>query len=180
MLSNHDAHQPIYFGHNMEMNYIDRRNDPQGLQYVSGGGRYVLSQEALKIIVTRGIRTQKPCWTPGGAEDAAVGRCMGRLGVSLGSSQDITGRELLHPFSLASHLFGGFPEWYTAYKKDHKQVHVFINTFITHRPICFQWKCPYYSQEVERCPLQNKTYWGDRFGKRVYVLVCCYTVHIPI
>ena len=130
MLSKHDAHQPIYFGHNMEINDIDRRNDPQGLQYVSGGGGYVLSREALKIIVTRGIRTKKPCWTPRGAEDAAVGRCMSRLGVPLGSSQDITGRELFHPFSLASHLFGGFPEWYTAYKKDHKQVHVIYDKHI--------------------------------------------------
>ena len=118
LLSQYSSEEPIYFGHTLELRTNDRSKelDADALMYMSGGAGYVMSREALRRLVVLGIDVKVPCWTSGGAEDVAVGRCMTDVGVITGDSTDVKGRETFHPFSLQSHLSNSYPEWYIKYK----------------------------------------------------------------
>lgn len=82
--------------------------------YFSGGGGYVISQEALRRY---GQRENKACAEDGGAEDVEFGRCMEKLGVKVGDSRDALGRSRFHCFNPQTHLRGGYPDWYLQYDK---------------------------------------------------------------
>ena len=116
LLSHHSNDEPIYFGHTLALRVHDGVDDDSTVTYMSGGGGYVMSNEALRRLVVLGIDGNIPCWTQGGAEDVAVGRCMADVGVVAGDSTDSQGIESFHPFSLQSHLSNSYPEWYINYK----------------------------------------------------------------
>ncbi len=114
LLSKYKPREPLYLGHHF------RKFTEQG--YMSGGAGYVLSREALKRVVTLGYHNTTLCRTWGGAEDAAVGRCLEKVGVRVANSLDAQNRQTFHPFNLASHLFGPLPQWYQNYSKHKVEV----------------------------------------------------------
>ncbi|XP_052796637.1 glycoprotein-N-acetylgalactosamine 3-beta-galactosyltransferase 1-like [Mya arenaria] len=97
---------PIYFGHHFKTLV------KQG--YFSGGAGYVLSKEALRRFGAHGTNASM-CRQDGGAEDAEFGKCMQNLGVKVGNSTDRFGRSRFHCFDPATHLMGGYPDWYYKY-----------------------------------------------------------------
>jgi len=115
MLSKYHQNDPIYFGQSLNLKK-DKKYESEISTYMSGGAGYVMSKEALRRLVVKGIEGDVPCWTLGGAEDLAVGRCMTLVGVAAGDSTDLNGIETFHPFNLQSHLSNSYPEWYIDYK----------------------------------------------------------------
>ena len=82
MLQPNNHTEPVYFGCKFKP-YVK-----QG--YMSGGAGYVLSKEALRRFVTKGLqdKTGITCRTDdGGAEDVEMGKCMEGLGVKAGDSR---------------------------------------------------------------------------------------------
>lgn len=113
MLEPHNATDPIYFGCKFKP-YVR-----QG--YMSGGAGYVLSKEALKRFVTKGVSDQTGVICrkdSGGAEDVEMGKCMENLQVNAGDSRDTLGRGRFFPFVPEHHLIPGHvPKdfWYWKY-----------------------------------------------------------------
>lgn len=108
MLSAYDPNFPIYFGSRF------KKFSKNG--YMSGGGGYVLSREAVKIFVEQSLPNDKKCKKQNtGAEDAEMGKCLNNVGVMAGDSRDSLGRGRFFPFTPATHLMGGVPKWYYDY-----------------------------------------------------------------
>lgn len=113
MLQPHNASQAVFFGCKFKP-YVK-----QG--YMSGGAGYVLSKEAVRRFVTRGIKDKNGvlCRSDGGgAEDVEMGKCMENLGVQAGDSRDSLGRGRFFPFVPEHHLISGhMPDdfWYKKY-----------------------------------------------------------------
>ncbi|XP_052796601.1 glycoprotein-N-acetylgalactosamine 3-beta-galactosyltransferase 1-like isoform X2 [Mya arenaria] len=105
-LSGQNKDSPIYFGHHFKTIV------KQG--YFSGGAGYVISKEALRRFGAKGKQASL-CRQDGGSEDAEFGKCMQNLGVKVGNSTDRFGRSRFHCFSPATHLMGGYPNWYYKY-----------------------------------------------------------------
>ncbi|PAA45971.1 hypothetical protein BOX15_Mlig007521g2 [Macrostomum lignano] len=98
MLRNSDPDSGLYAG---------RRFKPFVRQgYMSGGAGYVLSREAVKLFIERGLQSKSSKCSPqsGGAEDVQVGSCLESVGVKVFDSVDELGRERFHPFPPESHL----------------------------------------------------------------------------
>lgn len=108
MLSSYDPSFPIYFGSRF------KKFSKQG--YMSGGGGYVLSREALRLFVEEALPNPRKCkqdYT--GAEDAEMGKCLNNVGVMAGDTRDSLGRGRFFPFTPGTHLMGGVPDWYLDY-----------------------------------------------------------------
>ncbi|RUS73304.1 hypothetical protein EGW08_018933, partial [Elysia chlorotica] len=97
-LSNEDPKEPVYFGQRF------RPFVQQG--YASGGGGYVLSQEALRRFGSLGFKDSNLCANDKGAEDIEIGKCLQNLGVKLGSSLDAFGRTRFHCFTPERFIMG--------------------------------------------------------------------------
>lgn len=126
LLSHYNSTDPVYLGHHFKK-YTENG-------YMSGGGGYVLSKEAVIRLATSGQHDGGDTCRPrkGSAEDATIGKCLEKLDVKPASSVDIKGRESFHPFNLATHIFGQFPEWYKDYAKHNiKQVTTLLLCVIT-------------------------------------------------
>ena len=106
MLKTHNPEDPVYFGHHFKTIV------KQG--YFSGGGGYAVSRESLRRF---GGRKKGFCANDFGAEDVEFGRCMEKLGVKTGDSRDALGRSRFHCFNPATHIHGGYPDWYYQYDK---------------------------------------------------------------
>ncbi|XP_048760150.2 glycoprotein-N-acetylgalactosamine 3-beta-galactosyltransferase 1-like isoform X2 [Ostrea edulis] len=106
-LSHHSSKSLVFFGHKFKPII------KQG--YFSGGAGYVLSRASLDKFVTEGSINPFICRQDGGAEDAELGRCMMKLGISAGESLDTFGKETFHPFVPIAHLEGHHPEWFYKY-----------------------------------------------------------------
>jgi len=112
MLEPYNTSQPIYFGCKFKP-YVR-----QG--YMSGGAGYVLSKEAVRRFVKKGMhdRTGEICRTSdnAGDEDVEMGKCLENLGVEAGDSRDSTGRGRFFPFVPEDHLTpNAAPDWYHNY-----------------------------------------------------------------
>ncbi|CAH1774641.1 unnamed protein product [Owenia fusiformis] len=107
LLLSYKRTDPIYFGHKFKANV------KQG--YMSGGGGYVLSHEALRRLAEKGLQDPEHCRKDGGAEDVEMGKCMEYLGVAVGDSRDAMGRSRFHCFDISAHLEGRYPDWYHKY-----------------------------------------------------------------
>ncbi|XP_033761657.1 glycoprotein-N-acetylgalactosamine 3-beta-galactosyltransferase 1-B-like [Pecten maximus] len=106
LLEPYSPNDPVYFGHHFKTLV------KQG--YYSGGAGYVLSKEALRRLVVKGIPSGK-CTIEGFDEDVNVGKCMEYLGVRTTNSTDSHGRSRFHCLQPWSHLMGQYPEWYYRY-----------------------------------------------------------------
>ena len=75
------------------------------------------SRNMLIIVITcvSPGNDDKLCRQDGGAEDAELGKCMEKLGVKTANTTDKLGRSRFHCFDPATHLFGGYPDWYYKY-----------------------------------------------------------------
>ena len=110
MLSYYNKNTPIYFGCKFKK-YVN-----QG--YMSGGGGYVLSREAVKKFVEEAIPDPTKCkFQPTGAEDVEVGKCLQKVGVFAGDSRDNSGKGRFFPFNPVNHLIDNkhVPLWYWEY-----------------------------------------------------------------
>ncbi|XP_054157710.1 glycoprotein-N-acetylgalactosamine 3-beta-galactosyltransferase 1-like isoform X2 [Oppia nitens] len=113
-LSSHNSSNAIYFGCKFKP-YVK-----QG--YMSGGAGYVLSREALKRFVEKGMSPGHPkkCKESkeGGAEDVDMGQCLESLDVTAGDSRDSLGRGRFFPFVPEHHVIPGHVDksfWYWQY-----------------------------------------------------------------
>ncbi|XP_066959955.1 glycoprotein-N-acetylgalactosamine 3-beta-galactosyltransferase 1-like isoform X4 [Macrobrachium rosenbergii] len=108
MLAAYDPTFPIYFGSRF------KKFSKQG--YMSGGGGYVLSREAVRKFIEDALPNKLKCKEDDtGAEDAEMGKCLDNIGVLAGDSRDSLGRGRFFPFTPATHLMGGVPDWYLDY-----------------------------------------------------------------
>ncbi|XP_068140286.1 glycoprotein-N-acetylgalactosamine 3-beta-galactosyltransferase 1-like [Drosophila tropicalis] len=107
MLYPYSPQTPIYFGFKL------KRFIKQG--YMSGGAGYVLSREALRRLVEKGLSSYE-FYSPGIIEDVEIGRCMENLKVIAGDSRDITGRGRMFMFMPEHHLIKRDYEWYWSYQ----------------------------------------------------------------
>ncbi|XP_060086148.1 glycoprotein-N-acetylgalactosamine 3-beta-galactosyltransferase 1-like [Ylistrum balloti] len=106
LLEPYSPNEPVYFGQHFKSHV------KQG--YHSGGAGYVMSKEALRRLVVKGIPSGK-CWITGYDEDVHVGRCLEYVGVRIENSTDSLGRSRFHCFEPWVHLLGNYPEWYRKY-----------------------------------------------------------------
>ncbi|XP_065564185.1 glycoprotein-N-acetylgalactosamine 3-beta-galactosyltransferase 1-like, partial [Artemia franciscana] len=92
MLSNYSPSKPTYFGCKYKL-------PGSGQVFMSGGGGYILSQEALRLFVEEGYNNKEKCsQNPRGFEDVEMGRCLENVGVKAGDSRDEFGRERFSAF----------------------------------------------------------------------------------
>ncbi|KAK6186502.1 hypothetical protein SNE40_008531 [Patella caerulea] len=110
-VSNYSSSDPIYFGHNFYKYF------KQG--YMSGGAGYVLSKEALRVFVTKGVAKTKPvCHIQDVRnEDILMGACMEKLAVKAIDTVDEYQRERFLPLDLIEYTVTGFPFWLPDYSK---------------------------------------------------------------
>ncbi|XP_053652943.2 LOW QUALITY PROTEIN: glycoprotein-N-acetylgalactosamine 3-beta-galactosyltransferase 1-like [Cherax quadricarinatus] len=121
-LRNLDPGEPIYYGVKF------RKHVKQG--YMSGGGGYVLSREAVRRFVTEALKLQdqSKCAsnTSRGAEDLQLGVCLESVGVAAGDSLDDDGKSRFFSHSPLA-LFYKLPlvnklHWYWRYIWHHHGV----------------------------------------------------------
>ncbi|GAB6030692.1 hypothetical protein CHUAL_007545 [Chamberlinius hualienensis] len=114
LLLDKDPASPVYYGCNFKVIV-----KPDG--YMSGGAGYVLSKEALKRFVEKGLPNKDFCRQDNdGAEDVEMGRCLTSVGVEAGDSRDNEEQMRFFPFVPSSHavpasIDQGF--WYWQYIK---------------------------------------------------------------
>lgn len=95
-----NSSEPIYYGCRFKP-YVK-----QG--YMSGGAGYVLSKEAVRRFVERGIQNPENCrQNSQGAEDVEMGKCLEKVGVAAGDTRDALGRGRFFPLVPESHLIPG-------------------------------------------------------------------------
>ena len=117
-LKTKNSSQPVTFGFDFRT-IVDRG-------YHSGGAGYVLSNEALQRIGLKLKENIEYC-PNSGTEDVDIAKCLRKLGVYPDKSIDEKGRERFHPFDVATHLLGGFPDWYFQYASNIVQkVYIFM------------------------------------------------------
>ena len=98
---------PVTFGYDFKVN-VEKG-------YHSGGGGYLLSNEAMNRLVSNWRSYNK---APGYYEDIAIAQILRTLGVYPESSIDHKGRERFHPLALWSHYLGLLPDWMFSYAKN--------------------------------------------------------------
>ncbi|KAK6185047.1 hypothetical protein SNE40_007369 [Patella caerulea] len=114
LLSQYNSSKPIYLGHHF------KHYSQNG--YMSGGGSYVLSREALRLLVENGYNVPGRCRQKGGAEDIETGRCLTKAGALVHSSVDNRDRESFHPMNIYGYIIGPLPKWIVNYDRNQAKV----------------------------------------------------------
>ncbi|XP_055346880.1 glycoprotein-N-acetylgalactosamine 3-beta-galactosyltransferase 1-like [Paramacrobiotus metropolitanus] len=112
LLSNYSPSTPIYFGSHFQK-YI-----PEG--YMSGGAGYVLSREAVKNLIEKGLNKGICRKDNKGNEDVELGKCLAKVGVKTGDSRDNLGQGRFFPMQPTFHLKPGHMNntiWYGRFLK---------------------------------------------------------------
>lgn len=99
MLQPKSPNDPVVYG----CNFIYKNN----VTYMSGGAGYVLSQEAVRRLVEKGLRSARCNEKQTGAEDYEMGVCLAYSGVTAGDSRDSWGRHRFLPLSLEHLMIPG-------------------------------------------------------------------------
>ncbi|RWS22150.1 glycoprotein-N-acetylgalactosamine 3-beta-galactosyltransferase 1-like protein, partial [Leptotrombidium deliense] len=101
-LMSQNSSEPIYYG--CKFKPVVKQG------FMSGGAGYVLSKEALRLFVEKGMSADHPkdCAEEHKqvAEDVAMGLCMQSLSVKAGDSRDALGRGRFFPYSFEQHIVG--------------------------------------------------------------------------
>jgi glycoprotein-N-acetylgalactosamine 3-beta-galactosyltransferase len=105
-LKTKNASKPVTFGFDFKV--IVNRG------YHSGGGGYVLSNEALNRLQSKLFENYSYCPNTG-VEDVDVAKCLRNLGVYPDKSIDEEGRERFHSLSIETHIKGNYPGWLYEY-----------------------------------------------------------------
>lgn len=105
-LADKNSSQPVTYGYDFKM-FVEGG-------YHSGGGSYLLSNEALTRIGRQVSQNFSFCNNTG-IEDIDVALCLRRLQVYPNKSIDELNRERFHPLSIQHHYREYFPEWLYAY-----------------------------------------------------------------
>ncbi|XP_071100331.1 glycoprotein-N-acetylgalactosamine 3-beta-galactosyltransferase 1-like [Haliotis cracherodii] len=103
LLSKFSPLEPVYIGYHFKVLVHNG--------YMSGGGSYVISKKALRLLVEKGFGEDEACAKDGNDEDVDVGRCMETIGVKAYVSYDKFGRDTFHPQRIEQHIIGPLP-WY--------------------------------------------------------------------
>ncbi|XP_041355960.1 glycoprotein-N-acetylgalactosamine 3-beta-galactosyltransferase 1-like [Gigantopelta aegis] len=107
LLSHYNHREPVYLGH------LFKKYSKWG--YMSGGASYLLSREALRMVVEKGYNVQGKCAKTGTDEDVELGHCLHAVGITVHDTRDQFNRETFHPFSASNHIIGpipnGLPDW---------------------------------------------------------------------
>ncbi|XP_076457813.1 glycoprotein-N-acetylgalactosamine 3-beta-galactosyltransferase 1-like isoform X2 [Babylonia areolata] len=113
LLSRYSPDNPVYLGH-----HYQSKRWKAGNGYMSGGASYVLSRQALRIMVEKGLpenggvcRPQEP------DEDVEVGKCLYALGIQPHTTVDVYGRETFHPGHLQEAYFTARDSGYSIHPK---------------------------------------------------------------
>ncbi|KAK6187773.1 hypothetical protein SNE40_005725 [Patella caerulea] len=107
MLHSFNPDNPLFIGRKFKMIV------PNG--YMSGGAGYVLSRQALELVVTKGLPNNTLC-PVGWAEDVDIGRCVTNVGVNhVNSSADSYGKERFHPVHLSGYFSSNLFNWIYQY-----------------------------------------------------------------
>eukprot|EP00397_Hematodinium_sp_SG-2012_P040525 GEMP01044420.1.p1 GENE.GEMP01044420.1~~GEMP01044420.1.p1 ORF type:complete len:333 (+),score=58.53 GEMP01044420.1:26-1024(+) len=90
---------------------------PGGLQYVSGGGGYVLSRAALELLIAGSQNCIDSFVRPGMDGDLVIGECTQSVGIFPEDTRDVRGRERFHPFEFGQHVSSVslLAPWYSRY-----------------------------------------------------------------
>ncbi|XP_067653726.1 glycoprotein-N-acetylgalactosamine 3-beta-galactosyltransferase 1-like isoform X2 [Haliotis asinina] len=102
LLSHYNATEGIYVGH------LFKKYSSWG--YMSGGAGYVLSREAVRLLVEKGYNTKNMCRESGTDEDVEIASCLHNVGVPVHNTLDRFGRESFHAFSASDHIMGSLPK----------------------------------------------------------------------
>lgn len=95
----YDPESSVYFGCRFKAFFS------QG--YMSGGGGYVLSRDALRRLNLFAMNSTTTCKLNGDSEDMQIGRCLQDVGVVAGDTRDFQGHHRFLPVSPLEM----FPEW---------------------------------------------------------------------
>lgn len=109
LLYQYDTETPVYFGFRFKP-YVR-----QG--YMAGGAGYVLSKEALRRFVEKGLGEKICAEKEHGVEDVEMGRCLSKLGVYAGDSRDVDKKGRFFPLPMKTHLLKTYDKsfWYLSY-----------------------------------------------------------------
>lgn len=108
-LSDKNSSNPVSYGYDFKV-IVD-------YGYHSGGGSYLLSNNALKRIGQKLHDNYSFCPNTG-TEDVDVAKCLRMLYVYPERSFDELGRERFHPLDMWSHYEGHFPDWMMSYSRN--------------------------------------------------------------
>ncbi|ESO81906.1 hypothetical protein LOTGIDRAFT_170451 [Lottia gigantea] len=114
LLSKYNPKKPIYLGH------LFKKYSKYG--YMSGGAGYVLSRNALGILVKKGYKKKNKCKEDGGDEDVEIAQCLQYLNIVVYNTLDSFGRESFHPFGISTHIVGPEPAGLTEWDRNKPQI----------------------------------------------------------
>ncbi|XP_013421855.1 glycoprotein-N-acetylgalactosamine 3-beta-galactosyltransferase 1 [Lingula anatina] len=113
-LSSRDPKRAEFYGHQFYPSDWEFNADTRIKKsvYMSGGPGFVLSREAVRLLVTKAINSDPKCLQDGEAEDMKAAKCLLSVGAEPVDTRDQLGRERYMIFPPYVHLKGHYADWY--------------------------------------------------------------------